>query len=301
VINLLVGLGSIGLDTTRTPFKTVTEVLGGSGSYFSLSSSLFTETGLIGIIGDDFPKQYMEIFKKKINVEGLEVEKGKTFRYDSSFGYDLGARTTNKTELNVFGGWHPKVPEYYRDADFLYLGNVGPEQQLEVLEQMKKTPKLTMADTIELWINTQRDNLIEVISRLNGMVLNDKEIRQLCETSNIYKGARKIIDWGAEFVIVKKGEHGATLYTDDCIFPSCSYPLRDIIDPTGAGDSFAGGFMGHIARQGKCDEKTFREAIIYGNVMGSFCVEKFSVDRLLDITIEDIENRYNDYKKIVSF
>jgi len=301
VINLLVGLGSIGLDTTRTPFKTVTEVLGGSGSYFSLSSSLFTETGLIGIIGDDFPKQYMEIFKKKINVEGLEVEKGKTFRYDSSFGYDLGARTTNKTELNVFGGWHPKVPEYYRDADFLYLGNVGPEQQLEVLEQMKKTPKLTMADTIELWINTQRDNLIEVISRLNGMVLNDKEIRQLCETSNIYKGARKIIDWGAEFVIVKKGEHGATLYTDDCIFPSCSYPLRDIIDPTGAGDSFAGGFMGHIARQGRCDEKTFREAVIYGNVMGSFCVEKFSVDRLLDITIEDIENRYNDYKKIVSF
>jgi len=301
VINLLVGLGSIGLDTTRTPFKTVTEVLGGSGSYFSLSSSLFTETGLIGIIGDDFPEQYMEIFKKKINVEGLEIENGKTFRYDSSFGPDLGARTTNKTELNVFGGWNPKVPEYYRDADYLYLGNVGPDQQLEVLDQLNKTPKLTMADTIELWINTQRDNLIEVISRLNGMVLNDKEIRQLCETSSIYKGAQKIIDWGAEFVIVKKGEHGATLYTEDCIFPSCSFPLKDIMDPTGAGDSFAGGFMGHIARQGTCDEKTFREAIIYGNVMGSFCVEKFSVDRLLEIKFEDIENRYNNYKKIVSF
>ena len=301
MINLLVGLGSIGLDTTRTPFKTVTEVLGGSGSYFSLSSSLFTETGLIGIIGDDFPKQYMEIFNKKINVEGLEVEKGKTFRYDSSFGPDLGARTTNKTELNVFGGWNPKVPEYYRDADYLYLGNVGPDQQLEVLDQLNKTPKLTMADTIELWINTQRDNLIEVISRLNGMVLNDKEIRQLCETSSIYKGAQKIIDWGAEFVIVKKGEHGATLYTEDCIFPSCSFPLKDIMDPTGAGDSFAGGFMGHIARRGTCDEKTFREAIIYGHVMGSFCVEKFSVDRLLEIKFEDIENRYNNYKKIVSF
>lgn len=301
MINLLVGLGSIGLDTTRTPFKTVTEVLGGSGSYFSLSSSLFTETGLIGIIGDDFPEQYMEIFKKKINVEGLEIENGKTFRYDSSFGPDLGARTTNKTELNVFGGWNPKVPEYYRDADYLYLGNVGPDQQLEVLDQLNKTPKLTMADTIELWINTQRDNLIEVISRLNGMVLNDKEIRQLCETSSIYKGAQKIIDWGAEFVIVKKGEHGATLYTEDCIFPSCSFPLKDIMDPTGAGDSFAGGFMGHIARQGTCDEKTFREAIIYGNVMGSFCVEKFSVDRLLEIKFEDIENRYNNYKKIVSF
>ena len=301
MIDLLVGLGSIGLDTTRTPFKTVTEVLGGSGSYFSLSSSLFTDTGLIGIVGDDFPKQYMDIFNSKINVEGLEVENGKTFRYDSSFGYDLGVRTTNKTELNVFGGWHPKVPEYYKDADFLYLGNVGPKQQLDVLDQMNKPPKLAMADTIELWINTQRESLIELISRLNGMVLNDQEIRQLCETSNIHKGAQKIIDWGAEFVIVKKGEHGATLYTEDCIFPSCSYPLLEIMDPTGAGDSFAGGFMGHIARKGRCDEKTFREAIIYGNIMGSFCVEKFSVDRLLDITIEDIEDRYRDYKNIVSF
>ena len=301
MIYLLVGLGSIALDTTRTPFRTVTEVLGGSGSYFSLSSSQFTDTGLIGIVGGDFPMRFMKIFNEKINTEGLEVEKGKTFRFDSSFGFDLGIRTTNKTDLNVFGGWSPKVPNNYKDAEFLYLGNVGPEQQLEVLDQMNKTPKLTIADTIELWINTQRESLIEVISRIDGMVLNDEEIRQLCETSNIYKGAQKMIDWGVEFVIVKKGEHGATLYTEDQIFPTSSYPLREVMDPTGAGDSFAGGFMGHISRKGKRDEKTFREAIIYGNVMGSFCVEDFSVDRLLSITIEDIENRYKDYKKIVSF
>lgn len=300
MIKLLIGLGSISLDTTRTPFRTAAEVLGGSGSYFSLSSSFFTKTGLIGVVGEDFPKDYIELFNNKFDTEGLEVLKGKTFRYDSSFGYDLSARTTNKTELNVLEGWQPKVPEKYRDAEFLFLGNVSPSQQLEVIDNVNN-PKLTIADTIEFWIKTQRKKLIEVISRIDGMVLNDEEIRQLCETSNIFKGAQKIFDWGANFVIVKKGEHGASLFTEDKIFPTCSYPLREISDPTGAGDSFAGGFMGHIARRKTFNDKTFREAIIYGNIMGSFIVEKFSVERILEITIDDIEKRYNDYKKMILF
>ena len=297
---MLVGLGSIALDTTRTPFKTVIDVLGGSGSYFSLASSFFTEMGLIAVIGDDFPEEYMKLFTSRIDTSGLAVKPGKTFRFDSSFGYDLGARTTNKTELNVFGGWKPEVPDVYLDAKYLYLGNVGPDQQLSVLDQMT-SPEFTIADTIEFWIETQPDNLKEVISRVDGMVLNDEEVRQLCETSNIYKGARTIMEWGAKFVIIKKGEHGATLFTEDWVFPTCSYPLESITDPTGAGDCFAGGFMGHIARTGRLDMKTLREAIVYGNIMGSFIVQGFSVDSLLGLTIEDIENRYQEYREIMSY
>ncbi len=297
---MIITLGSISLDTTRTPFRTATEILGGSGSFFSLASSLFTETGLIGIIGDDFPPQHRETLSQRIDLTGLEIRKGKTFRFDSSFGYDLGARTTNKTELNVFGEWNPKVPDQYRDEDYLYLGNVGPQQQLATLDQMDD-PKLTVADTIEYWIDNQREPLIEVISRVNGMVLNDQEVRQLCHTPNIISGAKKIMEWGAEFVIVKKGEHGAILFTHDTIFPTCGYPLEQITDPTGAGDTFAGGFMGHIARRDMLDEQTFREAIIYGNVVGSFTVERFGVQRLTTLTMDDIEERYRQYKEMVQF
>jgi sugar/nucleoside kinase (ribokinase family) len=297
---MLVGLGSIALDTTRTPFKTVTEVLGGSGSYFSLTSSLFTETGLIAVIGDDFPEKYRKLFESKIDTKGLEVDKGKTFRFDSSFGYDLGARTTNKTELNVFGSWQPSIPDEYKDADYLYLGNVGPDQQLNVIDQMK-APKLTVADTISFWITTQLENLKEVVSKVDGMVLNDQEVRQLSESSNIYKGARKLIDWGTKFVIVKKGEHGATLFTKDIVFPTCSYPLENVVDPTGAGDSFAGGFMGHIARRDSLDMKTLREAIVYGNIMGSFIVQDFSIGSLMGLTLEEVERRYKDYREIISY
>ena len=297
---MLVGLGSIALDTTRTPFKTVTEVLGGSGSYFSLTSSLFTETGLIAVIGDDFPEEYRKLFASKIDTKGLEVVKGKTFRFDSTFGFDLGARTTNKTELNVFGSWQPSVPDEYMDADYLYLGNVGPDQQLNVIDQMK-APKLTVADTIEFWINTQLEKLKKVVSKVDGMVLNDQEVRQLSEASNIYKGARKLIDWGTKFVIVKKGEHGATLFTKDIVFPTCSYPLENVVDPTGAGDSFAGGFMGHIARRDSLDMKTLKEAIVYGNIMGSFIVQDFSIGSLMGLTLEDVERRYKDYREIISY
>jgi sugar/nucleoside kinase (ribokinase family) len=297
---MIVTVGSICLDTTRTPFKTAEEVLGGSGCYFSLASSFFAETGLIGVIGTDFPKAYRSTLEQRLNLRGLEVKEGRTFRFDSSFGYDLGVRTANKTELNVFGEWAPAVPDEYKDAEYLYLGNVGPDQQLRVLDQMRN-PKLTVADTIEYWIVNQRDILVEVLSRVNGAVLNDEEVRHLCDTTNVITGARKIMDWGADFVIVKKGEHGATLFTEDIIFPTCSYPIEEISDPTGAGDSFAGGFMGHIARRGDLSMQTFKEAVIYGNIMGSYVVEKFSVEKLLVLTIDDIEKRYEEYREMVQF
>jgi len=297
---MIVTVGSISLDTTRTPFHTAEEVLGGSGSYFTLASSFFTPTSLIGVIGTDFPPSHMKTLEQRMDTRGLEVKEGRTFRFDSSFGYDLGVRTANKTELNVFGDWTPKVPEEYRAADYLYLGNVGPQQQLHVLDQMDG-PRLTVADTIEFWIENQRNALAEVISRVDGMLLNDQEVRQLADTTNIIKGARAIMDLGADFVIVKKGEHGAVLLTKHMIFPTCGYPLESIEDPTGAGDAFAGGFMGHIARRGRQDDQTRKEAVIYGNVMGSFVVQKFSVDQLLTLTEAQIEARYRKYKEMVTF
>jgi len=300
VCRVIVSVGSVSLDTTHTPFRTVREVMGGSGTFFSLASSFFTDTGLIGIVGDDYPREYRKILADRVDLTGLVIEKGKTFRFDSSFGYDLGKRTTNKTELNIFGTWKPKVPEEYKDAEYLYLGNVSPEQQLKVLDQMKG-PKLTVADTIEFWIHNQRDKLIEVISRTTGMVLNDEEVRQLCHTWNIITGAKTIMEWGAEFVIVKKGEHGAVLFTQDCIFPTTGYPLEEIMDPTGAGDAFAGGFIGHLVRRGRNDIKTMKEAIIYGNVMGSFAVERFGVERFLTLNIDEIEGRYQTYREMIAF
>ncbi len=297
---MIVNLGTVGLDTTETPFKSVSKLVGGSGTYSSIASSFFAETGLIGIVGDDFPEEYMNLFKDRLNIAGLVVEKGKSFHFVSSFGYDLGARTAIATELNVFGGWDPVVPEEYKDAEFLYLGNVGPQQQLSVLDQVDG-PRLTVADTIEYWINTDREGLIEVISRVDGMVLNDDEVRQLCQTPNIIVGAKEILDWGPRFIVVKKGEHGAILFTREKIFPTCGYPLEKITDPTGAGDCFAGGFIGHLARRGSLDEAVMREAVVYGNVMGSFAVEEFSIERFLPLTIEDIERRYERYKSMVSF
>ena len=297
---MILDIGSISLDTTITPFKTVTEVMGGSATYFGIVASFFAETGLVGVIGDDYPEKYRRILEERLDTTGLVVEEGRSFRFDSQFGYDLGVRTTLKTELNVFGDWNPIIPKEYADAEYVYIGNIGPDQQLRVLEQLDE-PKLTVADTIEFWIKNQRERLLELISRVDGMVLNDEEVRQLCQTPNIVKGAKAILEMGPDFVIIKKGEHGAVLFTREMIFPTCGYPLDEVVDPTGAGDCFAGGFMGHLARNGELSRKTLREAVVYGNVMGSFAVELFGVERFLDLTIEEIEARYRKYKRMVTF
>lgn len=297
---MIIAIGSIALDTTRTPFKTVKNVLGGSATYFGLASSFFSRTGIVGVVGNDFPKKYYELLKERLDISGLKIIEGKTFRFDSSFDYDLGKRVTNKTDLNVFEKFDPILPKEYRRAEYVYLGNIDPEQQLKILEQVNK-PRLTVSDTIELWISTKRRKLIEIISRVDCMVLNDDEVRQLCKTPNIINGAETILDWGTKFVVVKKGEHGAILFSHDGIFPTPGFPMGNVVDPTGAGDSFAGGFLGHITRKGKLDENTIKEAIVYGNVMGSFAVEDFSVNRLLSLKVEDIEERYQKYRNIVKF
>jgi sugar/nucleoside kinase (ribokinase family) len=297
---MILDIGSISLDTTRTPFKTITEAMGGSATYFGIVASFFAETGLVGVIGDDYPEEYRRILEERLNTTGLVIEKGRSFRFDSQFGYDLGVRTTLKTELNVFGEWSPVIPGEYADAEYVYIGNIGPDQQLQVLDQVT-APKLTVADTIEYWIKHQKERLLELISRVDGMVLNDEEIRQLCQTPNIVKGARAILEMGPDFVIIKKGEHGAILFTREMTFPTCGYPLDEVVDPTGAGDCFAGGFVGHLARNGDMSRKTLREAVVYGNVMGSFAVERFGVERFLTLSIEEIEGRYKKYKSMVSF
>lgn len=297
---MIIAIGSIALDTTRTPFKTVKNVLGGSATYFGLTSSFFSRTGIVGVVGNDFPKKYHELLKDRLDISGLKITKGKTFRFDSSFDYDLGKRITNKTELNVFENFNPVLPKEYRTAEYVYLGNIDPEQQLRVLEQVNN-PKLAVSDTIELWINTKRKELVEVISRVDCMILNDDEVRQLCKTPSIINGAETILDWGAKFVVVKKGEHGAILFSHDDVFPTPGYPLGDVVDPTGAGDSFAGGFLGHIARVRKTDKTTIKEAVIYGNVMGSFAIEDFSINSLLNLTLEQIEERFQKYRNIVKF
>jgi sugar/nucleoside kinase (ribokinase family) len=228
------------------------------------------------------------------------VAKGKTFVYDSSFDSDMTTRTTLRTELNVFKRFHPVVPDAYQAARYTYLGNIDPELQLNVLDQIRD-PELVVSDTIAFWITMKREKVIEVMSQMNGVLMNDEEVKLLCGRSNIIKCAETILDWGVDFVIVKKGEHGAVLTTRDGVFPSPAYPIGDVVDPTGAGDAFAGGFFGSIARKGTITEKTLREAIAYGNVMGSFVVEDFGVNRLLTLTRADIEERYRRYKAILVF
>ena len=295
---MIVVIGSIALDTTRTHKKTVKEVLGGSGTYFSIAASFFNQIGLVGIIGSDFPNKYWKVLDKRADLSGVQVKKGKTFRYDSSFDLSLNKRTTIKTELNVFENFEPKVPNEYRSAEYIYLGNIDPEQQLKVLEQMFK-PKLVISDTIELWIKTKPEKVKEVISKMNGVLINDEEIKLLCGFSNLIKCSKIVLDWGVDFIIIKKGEHGAILCTQETIFPSPAYPLDNVIDSTGAGDSFAGGFMGHIARNGMYDEKLLKEAVIYGNVMGSFAIEDYGVRRLLSLTGEEIEGIFQKYKRMI--
>jgi sugar/nucleoside kinase (ribokinase family) len=300
VDDVIVALGSVALDTTRTPARTVTRILGGSGTYFSLAASFFHPTGLVSVVGSDFPGRYKRILAERVDLKGLAVAKGKTFVYDSSFDSGMTKRTTLRTELNVFQSFHPVVPDAYQAARYAYLGNIDPELQLCVLDQIHN-PGLVISDTIDLWITMKREKVIEVMSQMNGVLVNDEEAKLLCGCTNLIKCAELILDWGVNFVIVKKGEHGAILTTRGGVFPSPAYPIGDVVDPTGAGDAFAGGFVGSIARKGMTNEKTLREAIAYGNVMGSFAVEDFGVNRLLTLTKADIEARYRRYKRILAF
>jgi sugar/nucleoside kinase (ribokinase family) len=298
---MLTIFGTIALDTTRTPFKTKTKILGGAATYASLSSSLFTDTSLVGIVGSDFPADYRHILDSRVDTKGIITKQnGKTFHYDSSFDYDFAHRISNKTELNVIANFEPIIPKEYIDSDYVYVANNDPIQNMMILEYFSN-PRLTVCDTIEYWIQNKREDTVKLMKKVDGVVINDEEARLLCKTANLIKCAKLIMSWGPRFVIVKKGEHGSIYNDRDITFPAPAFPMEEIVDPTGAGDSFAGGFIGYIANQNNTDINTIKEAVIYGNVMGAFAVEDFGVQKLLDITKEDIYERYRAYQDMIKF
>jgi len=300
---LLTVFGTVALDTTRTPFRTETRILGGAATFASVSSSMFAQTSIVAVVGSDMPTDHIGALRSKgIDTKGIvTVQGGKTFHYDSSFDYDLSNRTTNKTELGVVAGFDPVIPEEYAKSDYVYLANNDPKQNIKILQHFQN-PKLVVCDTIEFWINGSRDDVVRMIGMADGVVINDNEARLLCKEANLAKCAKQIMSLGSKFAIIKKGEHGAILFTNDNqVFPAAAFFLDEIVDPTGAGDSFAGGFLGHLARKNKSDFATMKEAVIYGNVMGSFAVEDFGIKRLLAITKDEVEERYRKYRNLVQF
>lgn len=260
----------------------------------------FVETGLIAVVGTDFPKKYHNILKKHLDLEGLAIHKGKTFRYDGSYDKTLSTRTTNKTELNVLGSFQPVVPEKYRKSQFVYLANNDPDQNTKIIREFDNV-KFSMCDTIEFWINSKRNSVIKMIGSVDTVVINDEEAKLLTKEHNLIKCAKKMMDWGAKYVIIKKGEHGSLLFFDDVIFPSVAFSLEDIVDPTGAGDSFAGAMIGYLASKNSTKISEIKKAVIYGNVMGSFAVEKYGLDGLTSITKDMIQRRIKKYQSMIDF
>jgi cytidine kinase len=300
---LLTVFGTVALDTTRTPFRTETRILGGAATFASVSSSMFAPTSIVAAVGSDMPAEHIRALSSKgIDTKGIIIIQGsKTFHYDSSFDYDLSNRTTNKTELGVIAGFDPVIPEEYIKSDYVYLANNDPKQNIKILQYFQN-PRLVVCDTIEFWINGSRNDVVKMIGMTDGVVINDNEARLLCKEANLAQCAKKIMSWGSKFAIIKKGENGAILFTKEgLVFPTAAFFLDEIVDPTGAGDSFAGGFLGHIARKGVMNFATMKEAVIYGNVMGSFAVEDFGIKRLLSLTKDDVVDRYAKYCNLVQF
>jgi sugar/nucleoside kinase (ribokinase family) len=296
----LVIVGSIGLDTIKTKFTQHEAILGGSVSYACAAASFFTKTGMVGVVGGDFPEEHMQCYRNfGIDLDGLVTDgDGKTFRWSGVYDDDMINRSTLSTELNVLETFAPELPESYRDAPFILLGNISPELQLHVLSQAK-SPKFVIADTMDLWINIADEPLMELISKVNLLTLNDSEARLLTQEHNLKTCAKKILNMGPDYVVIKKGEHGAMLVTRRGIFLVPAYPVDEVHDPTGAGDSFAGGFMGYLAQQGEVTDRTVKEALLCGSVVASFGVEAFSLERLATLTSEQIDARLNELKAMI--
>jgi len=294
-------VGSVALDSVATPFGKRDDALGGSATYFSCAASYFDQPRIVAVVGTDFPDEHIELLRGRgVDLEGLEVREGKTFRWAGEYGYDLNQRDTLSTDLNVFEHFHPKLPNAYRGSEFVFLGNIHPSLQLEVLDQIH-SPRFVACDTMNLWIETERDALCELISKVDSIVLNDSEARELSGEPSLARAARVIQDMGCLKVVIKKGEHGCLFFTPHSHFSAPAYPLASVNDPTGAGDAFAGGFMGYLAKNAKLDDLSIRRAIIYGSVLASFTVEEFSVDRIVRLSKEEIDSRYKEFQEITQF
>ena len=301
-MSLLV-VGSLALDSIETPFGKVEDALGGSATYISTAASYFASpVNIVGVVGGDFPQSAIEFLaSRNIGTEGIEtVADGKTFRWGGRYHYDLNMRDTLFTHLNVFEQFDPKIPDAYKKSKYVCLGNIDPILQRRVLEQIDR-PKLVVGDTMNFWIDRKRDELLRTIALLDVLIINDSEARLLAEEANLFRAAKKILTMGAKVLIIKKGEHGALLITHTTVFSAPAYPLENIFDPTGAGDTFAGGFIGFLAKTDDISDENLKKAVIYGSAMASFCVEEFSLDALRDLTYLKIQDRYWEFRTLSNF
>ena len=302
-MSLLV-VGTVAFDAIETPFGKTDKIIGGAATYIGLAASYFTKKiNLVSVVGDDFPQESIDMLKNHhVDVEGLQIKKGeKSFFWSGRYHNDMNTRDTLVTELNVLGTFDPVVPQAYKDCDFLMLGNLMPSVQQKVMEQLPKRPKLIVLDTMNFWMDTSMDELMKTLSQVDVLTINDSEARQLSGEYSLVKAAQKILAMGPKYLIIKKGEHGALLFNKDQVFFAPALPLEDVFDPTGAGDTFAGGFIGHLAATKDISFDNMKRAIIFGSAMASFCVEKFGVERLVGLTQTEVEERVQEFIDLVQF
>jgi sugar/nucleoside kinase (ribokinase family) len=294
-------VGSVALDSVETPFGKADDVLGGSATFFSASASHLTKVSVVGVVGSDYPLDKLEPLRKRgVDFSGLEQAEGKSFRWRGRYRHDLNSAETLETHLGVFSHFSPKIPEALKSRPYVFLANIDPRLQLDVLQQVAR-PKLVACDTMNFWIQSRRPDIIELLKHVDLMTLNDSEARQLSEKANLVQAAQWIMARGPRHVIIKKGEHGAFMFTANSIFFAPAFPLESVFDPTGAGDAFAGGFIGYLASTNDLSEANMRRAVIIGSVMGSFAVEKFSIERLMTVTRAEIDQRMREMRRLVTF
>lgn len=294
-------VGSVALDSVETPFGKADDVLGGSATFFSAAASLLTPVQLVGVVGTDYPMEKLEpLAARGVDLAGLERADGQSFRWRGRYRHDLNSAETLETHLGVFSRFSPKIPSQFRDAPFVFLGNIDPRLQLDVLNQVTR-PQLIACDTMNFWIQSRRPELIDLLGKVDLVMLNDGEARQLSEKVNLVQAASWIMELGPKHVIIKKGEHGALMFSHGHVFFAPAYPLESVFDPTGAGDAFAGGFIGYLARSGDLSEANMRRAVMYGSALGSFAVEKFSTERLMTLTRGEIDSRVRQLRELTAF
>ncbi|VVC71844.1 putative sugar kinase [uncultured archaeon] len=289
--NRLVIVGSMALDDIKTPFGEARDALGGTATYAGIAASLFSDVSLIAVVGADFPREHITFLNKRgIDTRGVKIAPGKTFRWSGVYEYDMAQAHTLKTELNVYVDFFPEIPDGLASSEYVFLANIDPKLQIHVMSKIGGA-KFSALDTMNLWIGGSREKLVEAIGKVDAVFINDAEVRQLCKTHNLVKGAKTILGMGPEFVVVKKGEHGALLFSREGVFSAPAFPLEDVVDPTGAGDSFAGGAMGWVTRTGDVSEKNLRKAVIYGSAVASFNAEHFGAGKLKEISLHEVEER----------
>jgi len=294
-------VGSVAFDSVETPFGRGDDVLGGSATYFSTSASFFTGVQLVAVVGDDFPEEPKEFLRSRgVDLAGLQTRPGDTFRWKGRYGYDLSEAQTLETHLNVFETFHPQLPESYRKAEYVFLANIDPELQLEVLNQVER-PKLIACDTMNFWIEGKREALVRTLGHVDILVINEAEVRQLADEANLVKASRAVLAMGPKTLVVKRGEYGVLVFTEHSIFSAPAYPLEEVFDPTGAGDTFAGGFMGYLAATNNLSDETIRKATVFGSVMASFTVEYFSLNRLRKLSWSEVEERFRRFQALTAF